>query len=160
MSKRSLTILAAGALCATALAALAAGALGAAALAAAPAAPARADTLGRELSRLTHAGAPGAVVLARRGEQTRILARGYADRATRRSMRAGDRFRIGSVTKTFTATVALQLAGEGRLSLDDTVERWLPGLVRAANGSPCASCSTTRAAFSTTPRTREPSRAC
>jgi len=27
------------------------------------------------------------------------------------------------------ATVALQLVGEGRLRLGDTVERWLPGLV-------------------------------
>lgn len=39
-------------------------------------------------------------------------------------------YRIGSVSKTFTSTVALQLVGEGRLSLDDTVERWLPGAVR------------------------------
>ncbi|WP_233226175.1 serine hydrolase domain-containing protein [Amycolatopsis sp. CA-126428] len=39
------------------------------------------------------------------------------------------RFRIASVTKTFTATVLLQLAGEGRLALDDTVSRYLPGLL-------------------------------
>ncbi|GIE97709.1 serine hydrolase domain-containing protein [Paractinoplanes rishiriensis] len=43
-------------------------------------------------------------------------------------------FRMGSNTKTFTAVVVLQLAGEGRLSLDDTVERWLPGAV-AGNGN-------------------------
>jgi D-alanyl-D-alanine carboxypeptidase len=43
-------------------------------------------------------------------------------------MRATDRFRIGSVTKSFVATVALQLVGEGRLSLADTVEDRLPGL--------------------------------
>ncbi|MFB4195527.1 serine hydrolase domain-containing protein [Streptomyces carpaticus] len=49
--------------------------------------------------------------------------------------RAGDNvpwnahFRVGSITKTFTATVALQLADEGTLSLDDTVEQWLPGAV-------------------------------
>src|SRR3954471_832734 len=41
----------------------------------------------------------------------------------------GDRFRIGSATKTFTATVLLQLVGDGQLTLDDTVERWLPGVV-------------------------------
>jgi D-alanyl-D-alanine carboxypeptidase len=39
------------------------------------------------------------------------------------------RFRMGSNTKTFVAVVVLQLAGEGRLSLDDTVEQWLPGVV-------------------------------
>jgi D-alanyl-D-alanine carboxypeptidase len=41
-------------------------------------------------------------------------------------MRVSDRFRIGSLTKTYVATVVLQLAGEGRLSLEDSIERWLP----------------------------------
>ena len=44
-------------------------------------------------------------------------------------MRPGDSFRIGSLTKTYVATVLLQLAEEGRLSLDDPVARFLPGLV-------------------------------
>ncbi|MEU6413805.1 serine hydrolase domain-containing protein [Microbispora sp. NPDC046933] len=39
------------------------------------------------------------------------------------------RFRAGSVTKSFTATVVLQLVGEGKLRLSDSVEQWLPGLV-------------------------------
>ncbi|MGC4938787.1 serine hydrolase domain-containing protein [Kribbella sp. DT2] len=39
------------------------------------------------------------------------------------------RFRIGSETKTFLATVVLQLVDEGRLNLDDKVERVLPGVV-------------------------------
>ncbi|GID42970.1 serine hydrolase [Actinoplanes capillaceus] len=43
-------------------------------------------------------------------------------------------FRIGSNTKTYVAVVVLQLVGEGRLSLDDTVDRWLPGVV-AGNGN-------------------------
>ncbi|MEE4544144.1 serine hydrolase domain-containing protein [Streptomyces sp. V4-01] len=38
-------------------------------------------------------------------------------------------FRTASTTKTFTAVVVLQLVSEGRLSLDDTVEHWLPGVV-------------------------------
>jgi D-alanyl-D-alanine carboxypeptidase len=42
---------------------------------------------------------------------------------------AEDRFGIASTTKTFAATVVLQLAGEGRLSLEDSVEHWLPGLI-------------------------------
>ncbi|MEU6963382.1 serine hydrolase domain-containing protein [Streptomyces chrestomyceticus] len=50
-------------------------------------------------------------------------ARGVADRKTGRPMRAEDRFRIGSVTKTFTATVVLQLVAEGRIALDAPVER-------------------------------------
>jgi D-alanyl-D-alanine carboxypeptidase len=42
--------------------------------------------------------------------------------------------RIGSNTKTFVATVMLQLEAEGKLSLNDTVERWLPGVVQG-NGN-------------------------
>jgi len=38
-------------------------------------------------------------------------------------------FRIGSITKIFTSTVVLQLTGEGRLSLDDTVQKLMPGLL-------------------------------
>jgi D-alanyl-D-alanine carboxypeptidase len=33
---------------------------------------------------------------------------------------------IGSVTKTFTAVVVMQLVEEGKLSLDDTVDTWFP----------------------------------
>jgi D-alanyl-D-alanine carboxypeptidase len=39
------------------------------------------------------------------------------------------RFRIGSVTKTFVATVVLQLVDEGTLALDDPIDRHLPGVV-------------------------------
>jgi D-alanyl-D-alanine carboxypeptidase len=39
--------------------------------------------------------------------------------------------RIASTTKAFVATVVLQLVAEGKIGLDDTVERWLPGLVAA-----------------------------
>ena len=81
------------------------------------------------LDALQAAGSPGVIVLVRDGSQTIRLADGYAQLATKTRMTANTRFRIGSVTKTFVATVALQLVGEGKLSLDDTVEDWLPGLV-------------------------------
>jgi D-alanyl-D-alanine carboxypeptidase len=58
------------------------------------------------------------------------VARGVADRDTGRPMRTEDRLRIGSITKTFTATVVVQLAAEGRIDLDAPVERYLPGLIR------------------------------
>ncbi|WP_218009836.1 serine hydrolase domain-containing protein [Actinomadura kijaniata] len=58
-------------------------------------------------------------------------ASGVADLRDRRPMRAGERGRIASVTKTFTATVLLQLAGERKVDLDAPVERYLPGVVRA-----------------------------
>ncbi|MCX5560101.1 serine hydrolase [Streptomyces sp. NBC_00038] len=43
-----------------------------------------------------------------------------------------DHFRAGSITKTFIATVVLQLAAEHRLSLSDSVDAHLPGLVSGA----------------------------
>jgi CubicO group peptidase (beta-lactamase class C family) len=69
------------------------------------------------------------VVLVRDGSQTVRLARGSARLEPQRRMRVSDRFRIASLTKTYTATVVVQLAGEGKLALDDPVERWLPGVV-------------------------------
>jgi D-alanyl-D-alanine carboxypeptidase len=65
----------------------------------------------------------------RHGDRTRVLTDGVADLRTRRAVRASTRFRIGSVTKPYVATVVLQLVQEHRLSLDDSVERWLPGAV-------------------------------
>nr|WP_328911614.1 serine hydrolase domain-containing protein [Streptomyces sp. NBC_00234] len=66
---------------------------------------------------------------------TRDSARaGTAERDTRRQMPRNGRFRIGSATKSFTATVVLQLVGEGRMSLEDTVEQWLPGVLHG-NGN-------------------------
>jgi D-alanyl-D-alanine carboxypeptidase len=41
----------------------------------------------------------------------------------------GSHFWTASTTKAFVATVVLQLAAEKQLSLDDTVEHWLPGVV-------------------------------
>ncbi|MEV6756048.1 serine hydrolase domain-containing protein [Streptomyces sp. NPDC051214] len=45
-------------------------------------------------------------------------------------IRRAEHFRAGSITKTFIATVVLQLAAEHRLSLSDPVKRHLPGLAR------------------------------
>ena len=83
----------------------------------------------RALDRLTATEAPGAIALVRDGDRTIRLTSGYGNLEKKTLIRATDRFRIGSVTKTFVATVVLQLAGEGKLALDDTVERWLPRLV-------------------------------
>ena len=81
------------------------------------------------LERVTEAGAPGVLLFVRDGSEIRSDVRGIADRDRARPVRAGDRFRVGSVTKTFVATIVLQLVGEGRLRLDDTVEERLPGVV-------------------------------
>ncbi|MER6030149.1 serine hydrolase domain-containing protein [Streptomyces sp. NPDC001851] len=74
-------------------------------------------------------GAPGA--LARIDDQGRTYeaARGVADRSSLRPLATDDRFRVGSVTKTFSAVVLLQLADENRLALDAPVNRYLPQLL-------------------------------
>jgi D-alanyl-D-alanine carboxypeptidase len=41
------------------------------------------------------------------------------------------KFRVGSITKTFTATAVLQLVDECRLGLDDTIARWQPNVTNA-----------------------------
>jgi D-alanyl-D-alanine carboxypeptidase len=44
---------------------------------------------------------------------------------------ADGRFRIGSISKVFTATVMLQLAAEGKVDLNGTVQQYLPGVLPA-----------------------------
>ena len=75
------------------------------------------------------AGAPGAAAVV----NARPSVAGVADIETGRPFRSRDRIRIGSVTKSFTAVVALQLVGEGRLRLNDTVGELLPGVLPAAD---------------------------
>jgi D-alanyl-D-alanine carboxypeptidase len=70
------------------------------------------------------------VLLVRDGNRTIRLASGYSVLAGRVPAGPNDRFRIGSVTKSFVSTVVLQLVGERKLKLDDTVAHVLPGKVR------------------------------
>jgi D-alanyl-D-alanine carboxypeptidase len=91
------------------------------------------ESLGALLDRVVEEGAPGALVVVRDGGTTRAEARGLADRARALPMRADARFRAGSVTKTFVATLVLDLVEDGMLRLDDPVAQWLPGLVPRGN---------------------------
>ncbi|MGM0887583.1 MAG: serine hydrolase domain-containing protein [Bacillota bacterium] len=77
-----------------------------------------------------HLGFPGILVKTFEGGKTWGYAAGIADLSTKKPMKTDFSFRIGSVTKTFTATVVLQLAGENRLNLDDPIEKWLPGVIQ------------------------------
>ena len=79
-------------------------------------------------------------MLARKGNHTTLLASGYGNLKQKTRLRTSDRFRVGSITKTFVATLVLQLVGEGKLSLDDTVEQRLPGVIPHGNRSTSVSC--------------------
>ncbi|RKN46906.1 serine hydrolase domain-containing protein [Streptomyces hoynatensis] len=109
----------------------------AAAAAAAPSAtaPLTAEQLRQEVERaLRDGGFVGLSVEVRDGRHRSRAQAGEAELGTGREVPAGASLRAGSATKPFVATVVLQLAAEGRLSLDDTVEQWLPGVV-TGNGN-------------------------
>jgi D-alanyl-D-alanine carboxypeptidase len=74
-------------------------------------------------------GVPGVIIMTRRGQQVSNVVAGLADKATGQPMQPQDKVRIGSITKTFVATVVLQLAAERWLSLNDSVQKWLPGVI-------------------------------
>ncbi|MFJ4323671.1 serine hydrolase domain-containing protein [Streptomyces tricolor] len=76
------------------------------------------------------AGVPGVTATARDTPGTWSATAGVGDTRTGAPRSAADRYRVGSITKTFVATVLLQLEAEGKLSLDDKVDTWLPGVVR------------------------------
>lgn len=69
----------------------------------------------------------GAVIkVAINGTMVYSRAAGYADRGLNRLMREDALFRLASVTKPIVSTAALILVAQGRLQLDDRVDRWLP----------------------------------
>lgn len=78
-------------------------------------------------------GIPGmaaAVVLP--GKGCWVSATGYADKARHQRLNADDEFPIASITKTFTATVILQLVEEGKLSLSAPISTWVPSVQDAS----------------------------
>jgi CubicO group peptidase (beta-lactamase class C family) len=60
---------------------------------------------------------------------------GYADVATRRLADRHTLYRVGSVTKTFTAVMLLQLMEAGKVRLTDPVARYLPEFARVEGAS-------------------------
>jgi D-alanyl-D-alanine carboxypeptidase len=90
--------------------------------------------LQRDLDAITATGVPGVLAEVRTGSHVLRGTSGVANLDTRAPVNASGYFRIGSNTKTFVSVVLLQLVAEHRLSLDDTVARWLPGVVHG-NGN-------------------------
>ena len=83
--------------------------------------------VGRIARELAGGGARRVIVYASVGDKS------YVATAGTRHPKADQRFRVGSVTKTFTATIVLQLVDDGKLRLSDTLEDQLPGVVPRGN---------------------------
>ncbi|WP_196812149.1 serine hydrolase [Nocardia sp. CNY236] len=71
-------------------------------------------------------GAAGVLVRVRDGQQVWTHSAGVAEVGRPDPVPLDGRFRIGSITKTFVATVVLQLVDEGRVGLEDSVAAFLP----------------------------------
>ncbi len=81
---------------------------------------------------LARTGAPSAsVAVVKDGRIAYVRAYGTAEVETKLEAAPGMRYSIGSISKQFTAAAVLLLAEEGKLSLDDPVARFVPGLTRA-----------------------------
>jgi D-alanyl-D-alanine carboxypeptidase len=74
-------------------------------------------------------GAPGYVARIDDGHRVDITVAGLADTATKRPLTSRDQFEVGSNTKTFMSTIALQQVDRGKLDLDAPVATYLPGVV-------------------------------
>ncbi|MFI6546959.1 serine hydrolase domain-containing protein [Streptomyces prunicolor] len=100
-----------------------------------PTSPSPAEQLRQDTKAIHALGVSGvqARTVAPNGRES-VATSGTADLNTGRPVRSDGYFRMASTSKTLVATVVLQLDAEGRLSLDDTIDHWLPGVVRG-NGN-------------------------
>ena len=77
----------------------------------------------------TRYGVPGAVVgLLDAGKEPLLVSYGVASRETGCVTRSDTRFQIGSISKIFTTTLALQLVERGQLALDEPITTYMPEL--------------------------------
>ncbi len=77
---------------------------------------------------------PGAIIyIDYPGQGTWATTMGTGDIAKNTPMSLNDHMRIGSITKTLTGTVILQLAQEGKLKLDDPVSKFQPEVPNGAH---------------------------
>jgi D-alanyl-D-alanine carboxypeptidase len=81
------------------------------------------------IDRMVEAGAAGAQFRVTEGNVQFVVRGGVAELGKSDPVPLDGRFRIACITKTFVATVVLQLVGEGKIVLDDPVEKYLPGLL-------------------------------
>src|SRR5205085_2127855 len=82
-----------------------------------------------DMAAISAAGVPGVAIVIRDGGSTSRVALGMGNVDPGTPMQVDDKVRIGSVAKTFVSVVVLQMVDEGKITLEDSMEKWLPGLV-------------------------------
>lgn len=77
--------------------------------------------------------AMGSLVIAKEGKVLYTRAIGYSqiNGTEKKPLTAASRFRIASITKTYTAVMILQLVEEGKLKLSDTLDKFFPQVPNA-----------------------------
>ena len=97
-------------------------------LAAAPPDPAALQRIPKRMQELVDQGVlSGAVTLVQRhGTVASLEAVGWADMEAKKPMRPDTIFQVMSMTKPFVGTAIMMLADEGRLSLNEPVEKHIP----------------------------------
>ena len=83
----------------------------------------------KDMAALTAAGVPGVALVIRDGADRTRIATGKSDVAAGTAMKVDDQVRIGSVSKTYVSVVVMQLVAEGKVALDDTVQKHLGPIV-------------------------------
>lgn len=76
-------------------------------------------------------GPPGIAVVVQRGKRAVFRTAGVGNTTRGTRMKPSDHMRLASVSKAFSGAVTLSLVAEGKLSLGDTIGRWLPALPAA-----------------------------
>ena len=83
---------------------------------------------------LQKTGVPSAsVAIVRDGKIIYLHSYGYANLESKLAAQPSMRYSIGSISKQFTASAILLLQQQGKLSINDTVSKWVPGLTDGDN---------------------------
>ncbi len=75
----------------------------------------------------------GSVSFSENGKTTYTGTFGFADLDTKTKANDSTKYRIGSISKTFTACMILQLVAEQHITLDETIDRFFPTWPNAKN---------------------------
>lgn len=73
----------------------------------------------------------GSVAISRNGEVIFLRSVGFADMEKQQVADTDSRYRIGSISKTFTSVMVMKAAEKGKLTLEETIDKYFPDLPNA-----------------------------